>query len=49
MGCLPTMCGDPVVCLPVADIGPANLALAWRRDNHREVLRTVVQTVALTT
>jgi len=34
-----------VVCLPVTDIGPANLALAWRSDDHRDVLRAVMQAV----
>jgi len=34
-----------VVCLPVTDIGPANLALAWRSDDHRDVLRGVMQAV----
>ena len=33
-----------VTSLPVTDLGPAELALAWRHDDHREVVRAAAIT-----
>jgi DNA-binding transcriptional LysR family regulator len=32
-----------IVCLPVTDLGPAQLAVAWRRDDHRRAVHSFVQ------
>jgi len=36
------------VSRPVVDIGPACLVLAWRSDDHRELVRSVVENVSPT-
>ncbi|MEM8905338.1 MAG: LysR family transcriptional regulator [Actinomycetota bacterium] len=34
-----------VVSIPVTDLGPAQLALVWRSDDHRDVIRELVDLV----
>lgn len=36
------------VSRPVTDIAPAHLALAWRSDDHREILRNVIEAITPT-
>jgi DNA-binding transcriptional LysR family regulator len=37
---------DAVISRPVTDLGPAELALAWRHDDHREIVRAAVMAVS---
>jgi DNA-binding transcriptional LysR family regulator len=32
-----------IVCIPVTDLGPAQLAVAWRRNDHRRAVHSFVQ------
>jgi DNA-binding transcriptional LysR family regulator len=32
-----------IVCIPVTDLGPAQLAVAWRRNDHRRAVRSFVE------
>lgn len=38
---------DGITCRPVSGIAPAELALAWRSDDHRDVIRTISEIVTV--
>ena len=34
---------DDLITRPVRDLSPASLAFAWRRDDHREIVRAAIE------